>query len=352
MNAPAEMKYVPITALDGCQDPVLLNDWHVVGYADDFTAGTIYPVRLLERDLIVWRSESGRIHVWEDLCIHRGARLSKGWIANDHVVCPYHGWEYDCTGKCTRMPAAPDEKPMKKAVAFPYPAHERYGFVWVCLGEPTADIPVFPDWDDTSYMKVHSGPYVYNANGYRAVENFIDASHFPFVHAGLNGVKDNADRLEPYTVEEVEAGLKSSEVRVFQPVGDATGHPLLAFYTYHTFRPLVAYFRKRTQRSDAAGQPITDHSDLFGTLFTVQMIDARHCIVRVCAALNVQPAPDPKAVRERADVIFMQDAEIVETQRPERIPTELRYELHHRTDLMGQRYRMWLRNKGISYGVI
>jgi len=93
MNAPGEMKVVPITALDGCQDPVLLNDWHVVGYADDFQAGTIYPTRLLERDLIVWRSESGQIHVWEDLCIHRGARLSKGWISNDHVVCPYHGWE-------------------------------------------------------------------------------------------------------------------------------------------------------------------------------------------------------------------------------------------------------------------
>ena len=250
------------------------------------------------------------------------------------------------------MPAAPDEKPMKKAVAFPYHAEERFGFVWVCLGEPHSDIPTFPDWDDAEFMKVHSGPYVYNANGYRAIENFIDASHFPFVHAGLNGVKDNADRLDPYTVEEVETGLKSSEVRVFQPVGDATGHPLVAFYTYHALRPLVAYFRKRTQRSDASGQPITEHSDLFGTFFTVQMVDDKHCIVRVCAALNVRPSPDPKAVRDRADVIFNQDKDIVETQRPERIPTELRYELHHRTDLMGQRYRMWLRNKGISYGVI
>jgi hypothetical protein len=68
--------------------------------------------------------------------------------------------------------------------------------------------------------------------------------------------------------------------------------------------------------------------------------------------LNVQPHPDPKSVRDRADVVFNQDREIVETQRPERIPTELRYELHHRTDLMGQRYRSWLRAKGISYGVI
>jgi phenylpropionate dioxygenase-like ring-hydroxylating dioxygenase large terminal subunit len=342
----------PITAQDGCQDPVLLNDWHVVGFTSDFVPEKIHPVRLLERDLIAWRAEDGEIHVWEDLCIHRGARLSKGWIRHDRVVCPYHGWEYDGSGRCTLMPAAPDETPMKKARAFPYLAVERYGFVWVCLGEPAAEIPVFPQWDDASFLKVHSGPYSYAANGFRAIENFVDASHFPFVHAGLNGVMDNPDRLEPYEVHEVETGLRSSEVKVFQPWGDARGVPLMAFYTYHTFRPLVAYFSKRTQQADASGNIVSDNSDLFSTFFAAQPVDEKTTIVRVCAALNVQPHPDPKSVRDRADVVFNQDREIVETQRPERIPTELRYELHHRTDLMGQRYRSWLRAKGISYGVI
>jgi phenylpropionate dioxygenase-like ring-hydroxylating dioxygenase large terminal subunit len=342
----------PITADDGCQDPVLLNDWHVVGYSTDFVADKIQPVRLLERDLIGWRSADGQIHVWEDLCIHRGARLSKGWIKNDRVVCPYHGWEYDGTGRCTLMPAARDETPMKKARAFPYPAVERYGFVWVCLGEPANDIPVFPQWDDPSFMKVHSGPYKYAANGFRSIENFIDASHFPFVHAGLNGVMDNPDKLDPYDVFEDEIGLRSSEVKVFQPHGDARGVPLMAFYTYHTFRPLVAYFSKRTQDADKSGNIISEKSDLFATFFVCQPVDEKTTIARVCAAMNVNPHPDPKTVRDRADVVFNQDREIVETQRPERIPTQLRYELHHRTDLMGQRYRTWLRAKGITYGVI
>lgn len=352
MNISVPTRSRPVTANDGCQDPVLLNDWHVVGFSTDFVPGTIYPVRLLERDLVVWRSESGDIHVWEDLCIHRGARLSKGWIKSDQVVCPYHGWQYDGTGRCTLMPAAPDETPMKKAVAFPHHAVERYGFIWACIGDPAGDIPVLPEWDDDSFLKVHSGPYNYGANGFRAVENFVDASHFPFVHAGLNGVKDAPDKLMPYSVEEVETGLRSSEVRVFQPVGDTSGRPLVAFYTYHTFRPLVAYFSKRIQRADEKGNVISDHSDTFTTFFTVQPVDATHSISRVCASLNVTPHPDPVSVRERADIIFNQDREIVETQRPERIPTELRYELHHRTDLMGQRYRSWLRGKGITYGVI
>ena len=135
-------------------------------------------------------------------------------------------------------------------------------------------------------------------------------------------------------------------------MGDARGIPLVAFYTYHAFLPLVGYFSKRTQQADASGTVVSDASDTFATLFTAQPVDAKTTIVRVCSALNTQPRPDTKSVRDRADVIFSQDRDIVETQRPERIPTQLRYELHHRTDLMGQRYRSWLRAKGISYGVI
>ncbi len=149
----------PLTAGDACQDKVLLDDWHVIGFSTDFPPGEIHKVTLLERDLIVWRSSDGEAHVWEDLCIHRGARLSKGWLVGDNVVCPYHGWRYDQQGTCTLMPAAPTEKPMKKARAFPYPVQEVYGFVWVCLGEPSSDVPTYSQWDDDSFMKVHSGPY-------------------------------------------------------------------------------------------------------------------------------------------------------------------------------------------------
>ncbi|HEY0295326.1 MAG TPA: aromatic ring-hydroxylating dioxygenase subunit alpha, partial [Bordetella sp.] len=313
---------------------------------------TLYPVRLLERDLVAWRDEDGALHVWEDLCVHRGARLSKGMIHNNQVICPYHGWRYDVEAKCTMIPAAPKEAPMKKAQAFPYRVQERYGLVWVCLGEPAHDIAVFPEWEDEAFLKVHCGPYAFAANGFRAIENFLDISHFPFVHSGMNGVPENPDSLDPYSVEMTESGLMSSEIKVFQPFGDARGTPIISNYTFRSYRPLVGYFSKRTLDADAAGNPVTEHCNYFTTYCAAQAIDETHCILRVCAALSVKPAPDPESVRRRADVIFGQDKEIVETQRPERIPSELRYELHHRSDLMGQRYRTWLRSLGITYGVI
>jgi phenylpropionate dioxygenase-like ring-hydroxylating dioxygenase large terminal subunit len=105
----------------------LLNDWHTVAFSTDYIRGQLYQVRLLGRDLVAWRDRTDQLHIWEDLCIHRGARLSKGTICDDQVVCPYHGWRYGSDAHCTLIPAAPDEKPMTKARAFAY-ARASFGY--------------------------------------------------------------------------------------------------------------------------------------------------------------------------------------------------------------------------------
>ena len=342
----------PLTASQGCQDAALLNEWHAVGFSDAMVAGELYPITLLGRDLVGWRDTAGALHIWEDLCVHRGAKLSKGQICDDQVVCPYHGWRYDGVGICTLISAAPDEPPMAKARAFTHRVIERYGLAWACLGEPVRDIPNFPEWDDAAYVKVPSGPYAFKANAFRSLENFMDVSHFPFVHGNLNGIAGQAEKLERYSVAELPFGLKTSEITVFQPVGDARGVPVKSNYTFMALGPLVAHFVKRIQDVDEVGNPVNGQDTHFATLCAIQMVDEGSCILRVCAALDVKPAPDAQVIKDRADIIFTQDREIVETQRPERIPTELRYELHHRSDLLGQRYRKWLRALDITYGAV
>ncbi len=352
MNARIEIKSIPLTSNEGCQDAALLNDWQNVGFSKDFPSEAIHPVKLLGRELIIWRDAAGAVHAWEDLCVHRGARLSRGWIKDDHVVCPYHGWEYEGSGKCTKIPVTPNDAPPKKAHAFTYEIRERYGMVWVALGVPEADVPVFPEWEDETYMKVDVGPWDCNSSAFRAMDNQLDATHFPFVHPGANGDRDKPDAFPPYTVEDFNGGLKSSEVPVFQPAGDGRGIPVLSGYTYHVFRPTTAYFSKRVVRADAQGNAISDKSEYYAAFMTFQPVDETHCVMRMIAALNVTPRPTPQAVYERGMLIGGQDRDIVETQRPERIPLELRQELHLRADLMGQRYRTWLREKGITYGAI
>jgi hypothetical protein len=71
-------------------------------------------------------------------------KKSKGWIRDGHIVCGYHGWEYDRDGKLMTIPQFPFEQATPDARAKSFHARARYGYVWVCLGEPLADIPELP----------------------------------------------------------------------------------------------------------------------------------------------------------------------------------------------------------------
>jgi phenylpropionate dioxygenase-like ring-hydroxylating dioxygenase large terminal subunit len=344
--------YTPASILpEACRDAALIDDWHVVAASADIVAGQLVPLTLLERDLVGWRDSQGVVHVWEDLCIHRGARLSKGFIRDDKVICPYHGWNYDGSARCVLMPAAPSEPPLKKARAIAHRSLEVYGLVWVSLGTPQHDIPVFPEWADERFKKVLCGPYQFKS-GFRAVENFIDPSHFPFVHAGVNGILEVPDPILPYEVREGPQGLSTSEIRVTQPFGDPRNIPVIAYYAYHCLRPLVAYFTKRVQIADPARASEGNPDDRFCTYLTAQQVSPSLSIVRIWCAMNFSPAPSDEEVRARQDLVYAQDAAIVDSQRPERIPLELRHELHHRTDLLSQKYRTWLRNLGVTYGTV
>jgi phenylpropionate dioxygenase-like ring-hydroxylating dioxygenase large terminal subunit len=339
-------------ALNGdCHDSVLLNDWHAVAASTDIITDRLVPLTLFGRDLVAWRDADGEVHVWDDLCVHRGARLSKGFIQDNKVVCPYHGWNYDGSAQCVLMPAAPHDKPMNKARAVAHHVVEKYGLVWACVGTPERDVAPFPEWDDDSYKKVVCGPYKFKS-GYRAVENFIDATHFPFVHAGLNGVRDNPDAIPPYEVTETEDGLETSAIRVTQPFGDPRNIPVVADYKYRCFRPLVAYFKKQLFISDPELASRGSSNDYFSILFAAQAVGETESLVRMVCAMNFEQMPSDEQVRDRQALVIGQDSTIVDMQRPEKMPLDLRYELHHRTDLMGQKYRSWMRNMGVTYGTI
>lgn len=321
-------------------DP-LFDDWHVVARSADLTEGKVLGARLLGEELVVWRA-GGRAMVWQDLCVHRGTRLSMGFVDDDcRLACPYHGWRYDAGGKCVLMPAHPDQPPPTRARVLTYPAQERYGFVWASLGRPAQDPPPFPEWDDANFRKTHAGPYPFRASGFRAVENFVDASHFPFVHGGFNGDPRNPDRIDEYSVEFGPAGLRTSPVRVRQYYADARGVPTEAAYTYHVFRPLTAYFSK-----DTGG------GNRFCTFLTTTPVDQAECIVWLCVAINFGETLSEGQIQARQDLIFGQDRRIVESQRPERIPLDLHVELHVRSDKLAVEYRKWLKELGVTIGAM
>ena len=78
----------------------LLACWHPVAYAHELGSDRPHGAMLLDEPVVLWRDSDGQALAMKDVCIHRGTALSLGWLADDCLVCPYHGWRYDENGAC------------------------------------------------------------------------------------------------------------------------------------------------------------------------------------------------------------------------------------------------------------
>ena len=84
---------------------VLSGFWHPVARIGDLDSKP-FPVKLLDIPLVIYQTNSKTLSVAVDICPHRGAPLSKGWIERERIICPYHGLEYDHSGQCQRVTAS------------------------------------------------------------------------------------------------------------------------------------------------------------------------------------------------------------------------------------------------------
>ena len=84
-------------------DPILIHDWYPLVRSSDLPEGKVIAGRLLGEDLVLWRV-GGQPQAWQDLCIHRGTRLSLGSVEGDLLKCPYHGWSYGNDGRLEHVP--------------------------------------------------------------------------------------------------------------------------------------------------------------------------------------------------------------------------------------------------------
>ncbi len=192
---------------------VLRRFWYPVIPAARLAAGP-QPVRLLGEDLVVWLDQAGEPGALADRCCHRTAKLSRGFIDNGALVCGYHGWSYDRTGAVIRIPQAKDPE---RKVNFRIPSHRaalRYGYVWVCLDEPLADIPRFEEADLPGFRRIDQFYEPWRCAGLRLMENSFDNAHIAFVHRETFG---NVEEPEPakLEVQETAEGLEfTSEIPV------------------------------------------------------------------------------------------------------------------------------------------
>ncbi|MBL8629375.1 MAG: aromatic ring-hydroxylating dioxygenase subunit alpha [Rhodospirillaceae bacterium] len=189
---------------------MFINNWYVAAGVDDLKNGEPMFMRMLGCDFVLFRDSKGETHCLSDVCCHRGASLSKGKLKDDCVICPYHGWEFNMQGVCTKIPAlGADVKPPKRARIDSYPVREKFGWIWVFLGDapeeerpPFLDDSWFPEYyDEATWRKVRV-QYHAPVNWARSEENSIDGAHPSFVHASFGSKRDPKVHIVPVVTHE------------------------------------------------------------------------------------------------------------------------------------------------------
>lgn len=127
----------------------LKNAWYVAAWSDD-VADALQQVVMLNDRICIFRDSSGTVVALEDARPHRKLPLLRGRRIGDTVECGYHGLTFGVRGQCVRAPGKRGIPSNARVNA--YPTHERYGLVWIWMGNPALadpseifDIPEFND---------------------------------------------------------------------------------------------------------------------------------------------------------------------------------------------------------------
>lgn len=158
-------------------------------------------ITMLGQEFVLWRDGGGKAHCASNTCTHRGGSLADGIIDGDCIQCPYHGWLFNGTGECERIPSlGPLKKIPGRSRIDAYPVEERYGLIFVFLGDlPESERPIImpiEEYGQEGWAMVRTR-YRWNANYVRLVENQSDPSHVEYVHKGFGMGGKNEDYKVP-----------------------------------------------------------------------------------------------------------------------------------------------------------
>ena len=282
---------------DKCTDPSILNQWHPVAPSYAVEAGESHFTVLLGVEVVCRLKAAGEPDVR---------------LRSDPTTC--------------------------------VPAIVAYGCVWACLGEPSEGLFTIEEAGEGDRRIVHAGTIGVNVSAPRAVENFLDMAHFPYVHTGILGAEPYSD-VNDYQVhvDPVTNDVWATDCEFWQPMAATTSTTgQMTDYLYRVPHPFNVILYKTTpvdaQRMDVIA--------LFCQPVGPDRIIAHPFL---CLLDDENTTSSIRAFQLR---IFAQDKPILENQLPKRLPLDPRAERPIRADRVAITYRRWLSDLGVTYGVI
>jgi phenylpropionate dioxygenase-like ring-hydroxylating dioxygenase large terminal subunit len=230
----------------------VMSGWHAIAESRELDPRKPLGLRRFGEDWVLWRDAAGTPVAMQDRCPHR-AKLSLGTVAGGQIRCPYHGIAFDGRGTCSFVPESGRAAPALRATTMPI--QEANGFLWAWIGggAPPAGVP--PWFSDLGPPFVctrqqETWPTHYS----RWVENELDITHLPFVHARTIGRGQ-----DPQLQSHFEFSADGIRIRlIFVPV--AEDRTTIYVRTYHDFaaspvlralvEPVLRWFNDRVLAED------------------------------------------------------------------------------------------------------
>ena len=201
--------------------------WYPLLPVEDIEPQKPTPVTVLGIPLVIWKPSSSQTYqVFLDRCPHRLAPLSEGRIDDktDNLMCSYHGWQFETSGNCARIPQADNPEIIAKNsqnfCATVFPSRQENDLLWVWMDASSPEIaaktslPLSPQIDSSKGFVWSSMIRDLEYDWQTLVENVADPSHVPFAHHGLQG---DRDRARPLPLKIVRSTMELIEAEVHKP---------------------------------------------------------------------------------------------------------------------------------------
>ena len=185
--------------------PAWRDSWYPVAFLRDLDRARPTPFTLLDEELVLWWDRTaGCWQAFTDVCPHRLVPLSEGRLnADGELECPYHGWTFDGSGRCTAIPqAAAGATPTpRRSACRRHATAEAQGLLFVFAGDPAAaaavPLPLVPALEEEPGAWLVQDTFRdLPMDALTLLENVLDVSHVPFTHHRTVGRRENAAPVE------------------------------------------------------------------------------------------------------------------------------------------------------------
>ncbi|WP_116368435.1 Rieske 2Fe-2S domain-containing protein [Parahaliea mediterranea] len=164
--------------------------WYCVGYSDELAVGEVRNIHYFDRDMVLFRTESGAIGLVDPACPHLGAHLGHGGeVVGETLRCPFHHWRYDRAGMVKDIPYAKaiPPKAQDKPCLRSYPVVEANEVIWAWYHPhnlaPHYEVIELAELKDPDWVEQDRYFWTFDSHPQEIAENGVDVAHFKYVHS-------------------------------------------------------------------------------------------------------------------------------------------------------------------------